>query len=161
MTNLSCSRCRHYQTDTLHTAYRLMKKGSWQRLIKFEDGRFDIANHNQFKAKILGVITKGFTRQNARGVLKVFEDTNNDGVLNRADELIGRARVEKRFRDSGSALQEFENGSVKQKWETSFLEEFPTPMLSPYLEFRNNEGKLVAEVGITMKSLNWSDDFGF
>ena len=138
-----------------------MKKGSWQRLIKFEDGRFDISNHNQFKVKILGVTTKDFTRQNARGVLKVFEDTNNDGLLNRGDDLIGRAKVEKQFRESGSALQGFEHGSVKQKWETSYIEEFPMPMLSPYLEFRNNEGELVAEVAVTMKSLYWRDDFGF
>ena len=82
-----------------------MKKGSWQRLIKFDDGRFDIANHNQFKARILGVMTNGFTRQNAKGVLKVFEDTNNDGILNRGDDLIGKARVAKQFRDAGSALQ--------------------------------------------------------
>ena len=130
-------------------------------MIKFDDGRFDIANLNQFKLKILGVMTKGFTRQNARGVLKVFEDTNNDGVLNRSDDLIGRARVEKQFRDSGSALQEFEYGSVKQKWETSYFEEYPMPMLSPYLQFRNNQGDLVAEVDITMDSFDWSDDFVF
>ena len=102
----------------------------------------------------------GLIYEETRGVLKVFEDTNNDGVLNRGDDLIGRARVEKQFRDSGSALEEFEHGSVKQKWETSYFEEFPMPMLSPYLEFRNNEGELVAEVGITMKASNWRDDFG-
>ena len=138
-----------------------MKKGSWQRLIKFDDGRFDIANHNQFKARILGKMTNGFTRQNAKGVLKVFEDTNNDGILNRGDDLIGKARVAKQFRDAGSALQEFEKGSVMQKWQTSYFEEFPMPMLSPYLEFRDNEGELVAEVGITMKPLHFRDDFGF
>ena len=138
-----------------------MKKGSWLRLIKFDDGRFDIANHNQFKARILGVMTNGFTRQNAKGVLKVFEDTNNDGILNRGDDLIGKARVAKQFRVAGSALQEFEQGSVKQKRQTSYFEEFPMPMLSPYLEFRDNEGELVAEVGITMKPLHFRDDFGF
>ena len=130
-------------------------------MIKFDDGRFDIANHNQFKARILGVMTNGFTRQNAKGVLKVFEDTNNDGILNRGDDLIGKARVEKQFRDAGSALQEFEKGSVMQKWQTSYFEEFSMPMLSPYLEFRDNEGELVAEVGITMKPLHFRDDFGF
>ena len=138
-----------------------MKKGSWQRLIKFDDGRFDIANHNQFKARILGVMTNGFTRQNAKGVLKVFQDTNNDGILNRGDDLIGKARVAKQFRDAGSALQEFEKGSVMQKWQTSYFEEFSMPMPSPYLEFRDNEGELVAEVGITMKPLHFRDDFGF
>ena len=138
-----------------------MKKGSWQRLIKFDDGRFDIANHNQFKARILGVMTNGFTRQNAKGVLKVFEDTNNDGILNRGNDLIGKARVAKQFRDAGSALQEFEKGSVMQKWQTSYFEEFSMPMLSPYLEFRDNEGELVADVGITMKPLHFRDDFGF
>ena len=130
-------------------------------MIKFEDGRLDIANHNQFKTKILGVTTKGFTRQNAKGVLKVFEDTNNDGILNRGDDLIGKARVEKQFRDAGSALQEFEKGSVMQKWQNSYFEEFSMPMLSPYLEFRDNEGELVAEVGITMKPLHFRDDFSF
>ena len=130
-------------------------------MIKFDDGRFDIANHNQFKARILGVMTNGFTRQNAKGVLKVFEDTNNDGILNRGDDLIGKARVAKQFRDAGSALQEFEKGSVMQKWQTSYFEEFSMPMLSPYLEFRDNEGELVAEVGITMKPLHFRDDFGF
>ena len=130
-------------------------------MIKFDDGRFDIANHNQFKARILGKMTNGFTRQNAKGVLKVFEDTNNDGILNRGDDLIGKARVAKQFRDAGSALQEFEKGSVMQKWQTSYFEEFPMPMLSPYLEFRDNEGELVAEVGITMKPLHFRDDFGF
>ena len=130
-------------------------------MIKFDDGRFDIANHNQFKARILGVMTNGFTRQNAKGVLKVFQDTNNDGILNRGDDLIGKARVAKQFRDAGSALQEFEKGSVMQKWQTSYFEEFPMPMLSPYLEFRDNEGELVAEVGITMKPLHFRDDFGF
>jgi len=34
-------------------------------------------------------------------------------------------------------------------------------MLSPYLEFRDNAGELVAEVGITMKPSYWRDDFGF
>lgn len=130
-------------------------------MIKFEDGRLDIANHNQFKTKILGVTTKGFTRQNARGVLKVFENMNNDGVLSKGDDLIGRARVEKQFRDSGSALVDFGHGSVKQKWETSYFVEFPMPMFYPYLRFSNNEGELVAEVDITMKASNWRDNFGF
>ena len=106
-------------------------------------------------------MTNGFTRQNAKGVLKVFEDTNNDGILNRGDDLIGKARVAKQFRDAGSALQEFEKGSVMQKWQNSYFEEFSMPMLSPYLEFRNNEGELVAEVGITMKPLHFRDDFSF
>ena len=138
-----------------------MKKGSWQRLIKFEDGHFEIGNHNQFKVKILGVMTKGFTEQNSRGVLKSYEDTNNDGILSRGDALIGRARVEKKFSDCGSALQDFEPGSVKQKWKTSNFEDFPMPMLSPYLEFRNNEAELVAEVSIKLDTFDWKDDFGF
>ena len=138
-----------------------MKKGSWQRLINFKDGQFDIANYNQFKAKILRVMTNGFTRQDARGVLKVFKDTNNDGILNRGDNLIGRARAEKQFRDSGSFLQDFEKVSVKQKWETSYFDDFPMPILSPCLEFRDNAGELVAEVGITMRPFYWRDDSGF
>ena len=138
-----------------------MKKGSWQRLIKFEKGQFDVGNPNQFKVKILGVMIKGFTKQNSRGVLRAYEDTNNDGILNRGDHLIGRSRVEKQFRDSGSALQDFELGSVKRKWETTHIENFPMPMHSPYLEFRNNQGELVAEMGVTMNPSIWRDDFGF
>ena len=106
-------------------------------------------------------MTNGFTRQDARGVLKVFKDTNNDDILNRGDNLIGRARAEKQFRDSGSTLQDFEKGSVKQKWETSYFDDFPMPMLSLYLEFRGNAGELVAEVGITMRPFYWRDDSGF
>ena len=46
------------------------------------------SKYNQFKAEILSVMTNNFAIQNARGVLKIFEDRNNDGVLNKSDDLI-------------------------------------------------------------------------
>ena len=108
-------------------------------------------------------MTIGFTKQNFRDLLKSYDDTNNGGVLSRGDALIGRARVGKRFSDGDCALQDFERGSVKQKWKTSYFEDFPMPMpmLSPYLECRNNEAELVAEISMKMDFFNWKDDFGF
>ena len=137
-----------------------MKKGTWQRPIKCEDGQLQIGNHNVFKVNILGRTVEGFTKQNSRGVLKVYEDTNGDGELNRGDQLIARGRVEKPFRGSGSALEDFEAGSVKQEWKTTFSEDFPMPLLTPYLEFKNGEGERVGELGLKMSPLIPRDDFG-
>ena len=39
-------------------------------MIKVEDCRIQAANYNQLQAKILGAMTNGFTRENAKGVLK-------------------------------------------------------------------------------------------
>ena len=90
--------------------------------------------------------------------MRAFEDSNDDGFLNKGDQLIAKGRVEKKFRGEGSALQDFEAGSVRQKWETTYMDELPMPMLSPYLEFKNGDGELVGEVGIKMPPLMPRDD---
>ena len=85
---------------------------------------------------------------------------NGDGKLNRGDELIARGQVEKQFRGAGSALEDFEAGSVKQEWKTTFSEDFPMPLLTPYLEFKNGEGERVGKLGLKMSPLIPRDDFG-
>jgi len=137
-----------------------MKKGTWQRPIKCEDGQLQIGKHNAFEVDILGRTVQGFTKQNSRGILKAYEDTNGDGKLNRGDELIARGRVEKQFKGAGSALEDFEAGSVKQEWKTTFSEDFPMPLLTPVLEFKNGEGERVGELGLKMSPLIPRDDFG-
>ena len=142
---------------TLITA-KNMKKGSWQRPTQSTNGEIDIANHNAFKVNFMGRTVKGFTKKSSKGILRAFEDSNDDGFLNKGDQLIAKGRVEKKFRGEGSALQDFEAGSVRQKWETTYMDELPMPMLSPYLEFKNGDGELVGEVGIKIPPLMPRDD---
>lgn len=93
--------------------------------------------------------------------MKVYEDTNGDGVLNKGDDLIAKGKVQKAYRGDKNPLDLFEVGSVKQSWETVEFDEPAGLGYRPVMEFRNRNGDMVAKLGLDVSPFMPILDEGF
>ena len=123
-----------------------MKKGNWQRPFKCEEGTIKAAKYKAFKVEALEQILEGFTMQKRNGVLKVYNDSNNNGKLNKGDQLIAIGKVQKEFRNEIDPISDLGIGSVKQQWSQIFDPDISMLISIPYLELKNSSGEFVSRV---------------
>ena len=126
-----------------------LKRGQWRA--KLEDYKPVLSDQSEFKAKIWGRKIEGIIKHKPNGKMKVYEDSNGDGIINKGDDLIVKGKVEKEFRGVTNPLDLFEIGSVKQKWETVEFDQPAGLGLRPVMEFKNSDGDVVAKLGLGIR----------
>ena len=141
----------------MDVVFAAMKRGQWRSNTYSSPA----SRHNEFKAKVYGETIEGFTKHKANGTMKVYEDANGDGILNKGDDLIAKGKVDKGYRGDKNPLGPFEVGSVKQTWETVEFDQPAGLGYRPVMEFRNRDGDMVANLGLDVRPLMPILDEGF
>ena len=96
----------------------------------------------------------GFIKYNqAKGRIKVFLDSNGDGLFNKGDQRIGVAKVAKEFRGIDELIDPMETGSVKSELvsrclDVGGIDDCFVVMTLQNLSFKTSEGDLVALVEV-------------
>jgi len=131
-----------------------LKKGQWRA--QLEDYKPVASQLGEFKAKVGGEVITGFTKHRPNGRMKVYEDTNGDGRLGRADRLIAKGRIEKDFRGTDNPLEAFEVGTVKQGLKRLVTDFDPVGFgVVPTLDFKNSDGDLIGSMTMQQTFPNW------
>ena len=134
--------------------FKPLKRGQWRA--QLQDDEPVASNLGEFKTKVSGEVITGFTKHRPNGRMKVYEDSNGDGLYSKGDRLIAKGRVEKDFRGTDNPLEAFEVGTVKQGLRRLVTESDPVGFgVIPTLDFKNSDGDLIGRMNLQQTFPNW------